>query len=71
MTGDRRDAARRQARLAAVVIFLTFPAWMLASWLGGKAGLEPRFAFLFDFAALGAFLWAMIVLWRAWRAMRG
>ncbi|MEM9198213.1 MAG: DUF5337 domain-containing protein [Pseudomonadota bacterium] len=58
---------RRQARLAAIVIFVTMPAWLLASWLGGIYGLPTRYAFLFDFMALGAFAWAMIVLFLVWR----
>lgn len=44
------------------------PAWFLATWLGGIYGLPPRYAFLFDFIALGAFAWAMIVLFLVWRA---
>jgi hypothetical protein len=42
--------------------------WMGGSWIGGTLGLETRYAFLFDFAALAAFLWALIVLYKAWRA---
>ncbi|MEL6236784.1 MAG: DUF5337 domain-containing protein [Pseudomonadota bacterium] len=63
-----KPGPRRQARLAAIVIFVTMPAWFLATWLGGIYGLPPRYAFLFDFIALGAFAWAMIVLFLVWRA---
>jgi hypothetical protein len=41
--------------------------WMGASFIGGSIGLEARFAFLFDLAALAAFLWALITLFNAWR----
>ncbi|MBR9864169.1 MAG: DUF5337 domain-containing protein [Rhodobacteraceae bacterium] len=41
--------------------------WMGASWIGGMIGLPARFAFLFDFAALAAFFWALVVLYQAWR----
>jgi hypothetical protein len=41
--------------------------WMGASWIGSTFQLEARYAFLFDFAALAAFLWALIVLYKAWR----
>lgn len=60
----------RQARLAALVIAATMLLWMGAQWLGGKMGWETRFAFLFDFAALAAFVWAMVVTYRVWRARR-
>ncbi|MBT4999671.1 MAG: DUF5337 family protein [Tateyamaria sp.] len=41
--------------------------WMGLSYIGGLIELEARFAFLFDLAALAAFLWALIVLFNAWR----
>ena len=72
---DRRDggrgsaagqAARRQIRLAAAVILATGLIWVAASWAGGRLGLPPRYAFLFDFAALGAFSWSLVVLVRNW-----
>lgn len=58
----------RQARLAAVVIAVAFILWMGAQWLGGAMRWPPRYAFLFDFAALGALVWSLIVLIRVWRA---
>jgi len=53
-----------------VVVVVTMPLWLLAGWLGGALGLPPSFAFLFDLVALAAFLWAIIVLLRVWRATR-
>ena len=64
------DPQVKQARIASIVIFVTFVVWMAASWIGGKIGLPVRFAFLFDFAALAAFLWALVVLVGVWRKRR-
>jgi hypothetical protein len=60
----------RQARLVAIVLAATMVIWMAAQWLGGQLGWEARYVFLFDFAALGAFLWSLIVTYRVWRARR-
>ncbi|GAB4383610.1 DUF5337 domain-containing protein [Albidovulum sp.] len=60
----------RQARMVAVVIAATMVLWLGAQWLGGRAGLESRFAFLFDLAALAAFVWALAVTWRIWRRQK-
>ncbi|PWE34129.1 hypothetical protein DDZ14_01885 [Maritimibacter sp. 55A14] len=57
-------------RLAAGVIIVTMILWMAASFLGGRLGLPPRYAFLFDLAALAAFFWALVVLYRVWRQRR-
>ena len=60
-------ALRRDARLIAFVIAGTMLAWMAAQWLGGKMGLEARYVFLFDLAALAAFAWALVVTFQIWR----
>lgn len=65
---DRQHA--RQVRLVAVVLVATMAVWMLLSWAGGVYGWAPRFAFLFDFLALAAFAWALIVTFRLWRQRR-
>jgi hypothetical protein len=44
--------------------------WMGASFLGGQLGLPPRFAFLFDLAAIAALVWALIVTYWVWKARR-
>ena len=61
------EPASSQVRIASIVIVVTMVLWMGASFIGGSIGLEARFAFLFDLAALAAFLWALIVLFNAWR----
>ena len=62
---DLRQA--RDARLVAVVIAGTMLLWMGAQWLGGKMGWETRYVFLFDLAALAAFIWALVVTYQIWR----
>lgn len=64
-------ARARQARLAAVVIAVTALLWMAAQWAGGAFGWQARFAFLFDFAAIAAFVWALVVTYRTWSRGRG
>ena len=69
--GPERDASlSRQARVASIVIALTMVIWMAAQWIGGKIGLEPRYVFLFDLAALAGLAWALIVTWQVWRKQR-
>ncbi len=65
---DRRLA--RQGRIVAVVIAAAMILWMGAQWLGGYLGLEARYVFLFDFAAMAAFAWGLIVTWQLWRKRR-
>jgi hypothetical protein len=60
----------RQARLVALVLAGTMVLWMAAQWLGGQFGWQSRYVFLFDFAALAAFVWSLIVTYRLWRARR-
>jgi len=62
------DTKRRKARVASIVILVAMVGWMGASWIGGKIGLPIRFAFLFDFAAMAALFWAMVVLFQVWKS---
>ena len=69
---DQNDLERaRQVRRVAVVLAATTVLWMGAQWLGGQLGLETRFVFLFDLAAIAAFVWAMLVTYQIWRGRRG
>ena len=61
---------RGQIRLAASVMAATMVIWMGASFLGGRLGLHPRFAFLVDLAAIAALVWALIVTYWVWKARR-
>jgi hypothetical protein len=67
MGSDLNQRDRAQIRLATIVIIVTMVVWMGASFIGGQIGLPPRFAFLADFAALGAFAFALITLYGVWR----
>lgn len=66
----RDQASARQARLVAIVLVGTMALWLGAQWMGGRLGLPVRFVFLFDFAAVAAFVWALVVSWRLWRQRR-
>ncbi len=67
--GNERAMAM-QARLAALVMAGAMLAWMGLQWLGGRLEWDARYVFLFDFAALAAFIWALVVTWRIWRQRR-
>jgi hypothetical protein len=66
-TEEERDHLAVQARLAAIVIAAAGVIWVLGNLLGGQLNWAPRYAFLLDFAAAAAFVWALIVAWRVWR----
>ncbi len=68
---DTERKMARQARLVAFVIAGTMILWMGAQWFGGEIGLEARYVFLFDFAAIAAFLWALVVTYQIWRNRQG
>jgi hypothetical protein len=57
---------RKQIRLASSVIIFTISTWMFVSYIGGELVWEAKFAFLFDFCAIAAFLWALVVIFRVW-----
>ena len=67
---DKQTEIVAQALQAAVVIAATMVVWMGAQWLGGQLGWQARFVFLFDLAALAAFVWAIYVTFRIWRMRR-
>ena len=52
-------------QLAAIAVF-----GMGAQWLGGQMGWQTRFVFLFDLAALAAFIWVLVVTWRIWQRQK-
>ncbi|MDO8883341.1 DUF5337 domain-containing protein [Pseudotabrizicola sp.] len=68
------DHARKlalQARLVAFVLAGTMLLWMGVQYLGGQRGWDARYVFLFDFAAIAAFIWALVVTYQIWRSRRG
>lgn len=64
------DQLSRKGRTVGVVIAVTMLLWMGAQFVGGQMGWPPRFVFLFDFAAIGALIWALVVTYQIWRARR-
>ncbi len=63
----QRDGDARQMRLAGAVIAVAMIVWLGVQWLGGHYGWAAKWAFLADLAAIGAFVWSLIVTWRIWR----
>ena len=43
--------------------------WARNGWAGSWAG-QARYVFLFDLAALAAFVWALVVTYQIWRQRR-
>ena len=68
MQDNKAENQQKQARLASYVILASVMVLMGGSWLGGQLGLPVRYAFLFDLISLAGFAFAMIVLFRVWRA---
>lgn len=64
---QRSDQDSGQMRLVAVIMSVTMIAWLAVQWLGGHFGWAAKWAFLADLAAIGAFVWSLLVTWRIWR----
>lgn len=67
MTSDRDRIIAAKSRVAGLVIAGTMVLWLCGQWLGPELGLPARFVFLFDFAALAGFFWALVVTYQVWR----
>lgn len=61
------DNTVKQARIASIVILVTFPGWLGFSYFGGQMDWDPAYAILGDLMALAAFVWALVVLFQVWR----
>ena len=61
MSADQEQKLAKQGRFVGVVIAVTMVVWIGANWLGPQMGMPGRYAFLFDFAAIAAFIWALVV----------
>lgn len=72
---DRPDPAElaraRQARTVGIVLAATILLWLGGQWLGGQMGWDTRYVFLFDFAAIAGFVWALVVTYQIWRGRQG
>lgn len=64
---DRDQALARQGRVTALVIAVAIVLWLIANALGAMWNWPARFALLFDFAALGALIWAFVNIFDMWR----
>ncbi len=58
----------RKGRAAGAVMAGAMVLWLGAQALGGWLGLPARYAFLFDFAAIAALVWALVVTFQLWQA---
>ena len=58
----------RKARTASIVICCTAVLWLGLQVFAQQLNLAGRYAFLFDFAALAALFWAMVVLYQVRRS---
>lgn len=68
MSDASDKALARKGRTVGLVIAVTMLLWLAVQWVGPALGLADRFVFLFDFAALAAFIWAMVVIYQMWQA---
>lgn len=66
----QNDPAARAMRQVAMVIAAAGVLWIAAQWLGGRMGLDASYFFLFDLAAIAAFIWALIVTWGIWQRQK-
>ena len=68
MSEQRDKALARKGQTVGLVIALTMVLWLIANLAGPQLGLPGRYALLFDFAALAALFWAMVVIFQMWQA---
>lgn len=70
MGKDVEEKLARKGRTVAMVIAGAMMLWLLVQWLGKEIGLPGRYALLFDFAAIAAFIWALVVILQIRRQRR-
>ncbi|MEP2532828.1 DUF5337 domain-containing protein [Shimia sp.] len=69
MTAEPQDQQQaRKGRIVALVIAGTMLIWIGVQWIANQVGLPGRYAFLFDFAAIAALIWALVNIYQIWRA---
>lgn len=71
MSNPDEQQMAAQMRLAALVIAAAMIGWIVLQWLAKQYGWAPRWVFLIDLAAIGAFVWSLLVTWRIWRRKNG
>ncbi len=70
MSEQRDKALAKKGQTVGLVIALTMVLWLIANLAGPQLGLPGRYALLFDFAALAALFWALVVIYQMWQARR-
>jgi len=68
VTPDEEHRLARKARMVGIVIAATMIIWLGVNFVGRQMGLDGSYALLFDFAALAAFVWALVNIYQIWRA---
>lgn len=66
--GEKDILLARKARMVGIVIAATMILWLGVNFVGASLGLDGSYALLFDFAALAAFVWALVNIYQIWRA---
>lgn len=67
---DHKSTQVQAARIG-VALVVTMGLWLGAQSLGAAMGWDGRIALVFDFAALAAFMWALVGTYRIWRQRQG
>ncbi len=70
MREQEDKALAKKGQTVGLVIAITMVLWLIANLAGPQLGLPGRYALLFDFAALAALIWAMVVIWQMWQVRR-
>lgn len=68
MMTQQNDAIAKKGRMVALVIAGAMIFWIGGQFLRATLDLPLRFAFLIDFMAIAAFVWALVVILQIWRA---
>lgn len=71
MSEQSDKALARKGQTVGLVIAGTMLIWLASNWVGPLLGLPGRYVFLFDFAALAALIWAMVLIYQMWQARKG
>ena len=68
MDKDKEQAIARKGRHIGVVIAVTMLMWLAVTlFIGPALELPGRYALLFDFAAVAAFIYAGVNIFQLWR----
>lgn len=71
MDKDKEQAIARKGRHIGVVIAVTMLLWLaMTLFIGPALQMPGRYALLFDFAAIAAFIYAGVNIFQLWRMRR-